>query len=97
MTFKNLFIKHDRSPEEEAWVKEEIEEQEARFAEIDQAMADLGPSREQWYAEFHDRITTIGFNVDGDEKLVIPRDQLPLRPDDREDKVIWKYGVDEEE
>ena len=51
MTFKNLHIEHDRTPEEEAWVEEEIAEQEERFNTIDQAMKDLGPTREKWYAE----------------------------------------------
>ena len=96
MSFKNLFIKHERSPEEEAWLQQEIEEQEARFADIERAMEDLKPVRERWYKEFFDRITTIGFNVDGDDKMVIPIDQVPVKPEGREDRVIWKYGVDEE-
>lgn len=96
MTFKNLFIKHERSAEEEAWLQEEIEEQEARFAKIEQAMEDLKPQRSKWYKEFFDRITTIGFNVDGDQKEVIPRDKLPVQPKDRDDRVVWKYGVDGE-
>ena len=96
MTFKNLFIKHDRSAEEEAWLQEEIEEQEARFAKIEQAMEDLKPRRAKWYREFFDRITSIGFNVDGDQKAVIPRDQLPVQPKGRDDRVVWKYGVDGE-
>jgi hypothetical protein len=96
MTFKNLFIKHERSAEEEAWLQEEIEEQEVRFAKIEQAMEDLKPKRAKWYKEFFDRITTIGFNVDGDQKEVIPRDKLPVQPKDREDRVVWKYGVDGE-
>jgi uncharacterized protein YacL (UPF0231 family) len=96
MTFKNLFIKHERSAEEEAWLQEEIAEQEARFAKIEQAMEELKPQRAKWYREFFDRITTIGFNVDGDQKEVIPRDKLPVQPKDREDRVVWKYGVDGE-
>ena len=96
MTFNNLFIKHDRSAEEEAWVKEEIAEQEARFALIEKAMEDLKPQRAKWYREFFDRITSIGFNTDGDAKTVIGRDQLPLQPKGREDRVVWKYGVDGE-
>ena len=96
MSFKNLFIEHDRSPEEEAWLEEEIAEQEERFKAIEKSMEDLEPIRAQWYAEFFDRISTIGFNVDGDDKLVIPREQLPVKPEGREDQVVWKYGVDEE-
>jgi len=96
MSFKNLFIEHERSPEEETWLEEEIAEQEERFSQIVKTMEDLEPVRTRWYAEFFDRISTIGFNVDGDDKLVIPRDHLPQKPDGREDRVVWKYGVDEE-
>jgi len=97
MTFKNLYIKHDRSPEAETWLAEEIEEQEERFRDIEKTMEDLEPIRAEWYAEFFDRISTIGFNVDGDDKVTIPRDQLPVQPEGKPDRVVWKYGVDEEE
>ena len=60
-------------------------------------MDDLGPQRAKWYAEFFDRISTIGFNVDGDEKQVIPREELPVQPAGRDDRVVWKYGVDGDE
>ena len=96
MSFKNLFIKHDRSAEEEAWLQEEIAEQEERFTEIEKTMEDLKPIRAQWYREFFDRISTTGFNVDGDEKMVISRDQLPVQPDGNDDRVVWKHGVDGE-
>ena len=49
MTFKNLYIEHERSSEAEDWVKEEIAEQEARFAEIEASMEALAPTREKWY------------------------------------------------
>ena len=96
MTFKNLFIKHDRTAEEQAWLEEETAEQEARFTAIERRMEELKPQRARWYREFFDRISTIGFNVDGDQKTVIPRDQLPVQPADRDDRVVWKYGVDGE-
>jgi hypothetical protein len=94
MSFKNLFIEHQRSPEEEAWLDEEIAEQEERFARIEQSMDELKPERAKWYQEFFDRISTIGFNVDGDDKRVIAREDLPVQPEGREDRVVWKYGVD---
>jgi len=96
MTFKNLFIEHERSAEAEEWVKEEIEEQELRYSKVAQQMEDLGPTREKWYQEFFDRITTSGFNDDGDMKTVIKKEDLPVKPDDRKDQVIWKYGIDGE-
>lgn len=97
MSFKDLFIEHDRSAEEISWLEEEIAEQEARFRKLKLEMEELEPIRAQWYAEFFDRISTTGFNVDGDEKMVIQRDQLPVKPEGCEDQVVWKYGVDEEQ
>ena len=94
MTFNNLHIKHKRTAEEKAWLKEETAEQEARFSELEQQMKALGPKRARWYQEFFDRISTIGFNVDGDDKVVI--ESLPIKPDGREDKVVWKHGIDGE-
>jgi hypothetical protein len=94
MTFKNLFIKHERSEEEKTWIAEEMAEQEQRFSLIEQSMEEIKPARAKWYREFFDRITTIGFNVDGDEKVMISRDQLPVQEEGREDRVVWKYGVD---
>jgi hypothetical protein len=96
MTFKTDQIKNERSPEEEAWLEEEIVEQEARFLILEQSMEDIKPQRARWYEEFFDRITTMGFNVDGDDRVKIERDQLPVKPEGLEDRVVWKYGVDKE-
>lgn len=96
MTFKNLFIAHELSPEAEAWIKEEVAEQEARYLNVAGRMADLKPLREKWYQEFFDRLTTTGFNEDGDTKVLIKPEQLPVKPADRVDQVVWKYGVDGE-
>lgn len=96
MTFKNLFIDHERSKEEEEWVREEIAEQEERFAKIDRQMRDLAPRRAKWYEEFFDRISFRGFNADGDDKVKIKREDLPVKPEGREDRVVWKYGKDTE-
>jgi len=94
MTFMNTRIDHELSEEEKKWIEEEIAEQEERFAKIAQQMDDLAPTREKWYQEFFDRITTIGFNADGDEKVVIQPEQLPVKPEGRKDQVLWKYGTD---
>ena len=96
MTFKNLFIDHKRSKQEEEWVREEIAEQEDRFAKIDKQMDDLAPTRAKWYEEFFDRISIRGFNADGDDKVRIKREDLPVKPEGREDRVVWKYGKDTE-
>lgn len=96
MTFKNLFIDHERSKEEEEWLREEIAEQEQRFAKIEKQMNDLAPVRAKWYEEFFDRLSLRGFNADGDEKVKIKREDLPAKPEGREDRVVWKYGKDSE-
>lgn len=96
MTFKNLFIDHKRTREEEEWVREELAGQEQRFAKIDGQMKDLAPARAKWYEEFFDRISLRGFNADGDQKVKIKREDLPVKPEGREDRVVWKYGVDGE-
>ena len=96
MSFKNTFINHDRSSEVTAWIEEERVEQEERFATIVKQMAELDPDREKWYQEFFDRLTTYGFNQDGDMKVKIAPQDLPVKPEDRTNQVIFKYGVDEE-
>ena len=96
MSFKNLFIEHDISPEVKAWIEEEAAEQEARYQKIAKEMEDLAPTREKWYQEYFDRITNIGFNTDGDDKMKIDPADLPVKPEGRKDKVTWKYGVDGE-
>ncbi len=96
MSFKNLFIDHDVPPEVKAWIEEEAAEQEVRYQKIAQEMEDLAPTREKWYQEFFDRITTIGFNTDGDDKMKIDPADLPVKPEGRQDKVTWKYGTDGE-
>lgn len=93
MTFRKLFIEHERGPEIEAWMEEETREQERRFEQVAQRMDDLKSRREQWYQEFFDRIQTNGYNADGDDKLKIAPEDLPVKGD-REDQVVWKYGVD---
>ena len=96
MTLKNLFIEHDLAPEVREWIDKEIEEQEKRFAIIEKEMEDLAPAREKWYQEFFDRITTTGFNVDGDDKMKLSPADLPVKPAGRVDRVVWKHGIDSE-
>lgn len=80
MTFQNLFIKHDRSAAERAWLEQEIAEQSARYKGIVKAMEDLAPTRDRWYAEFLDRIQTRGFNTDGDARTKIKLSDIPVKP-----------------
>ena len=96
MTFMNTVIEHDLSDEAKAWIEEEKQEQEERFAKIDAEMKALAPKREEWYQDFFLRLVEKGFNHDGDERIKIKPEDLPVKPEGREDIVIWKYGVDEE-
>ena len=94
MTFLNKFIEHEVPEEVKEWIKGEIEAQEKRFAKIEQEMKDLAGQREQWYQEFFDRLTTIGFNMDGDDRMKLDPSQLPVKPEGCEDQVVWKHGVE---
>ena len=82
---------------QEAYIEaEETAEQEERYTIIAKQMDDLEPQREKWYQEFFDRITTWGFNFDNDTKVKIKPEELPVKPKGLKDKVLWKYGVDDE-
>jgi hypothetical protein len=96
MTFRKLFIDHEPDPEVGAWIEEETREQEQRFAKIAGQMDDLKPQREKWYQQFFDRIQTIGYNTDADDKMPIPSEDIPVQPPGRDDRVVWKYGIDGE-
>ena len=97
MTFRKLFIEHERDPEVDAWIEEEAREQEERYAKIEKQMNDLKPKREKWYQQFFDRLQTIGFNADADDKVKIPASDIPVQPPGREDQVVWKYGIDSDD
>ncbi|MFK7955301.1 MAG: hypothetical protein AB8B96_04340 [Lysobacterales bacterium] len=88
MTF--LYTKIEREMPEEArkWLEEEIGEQDARYQKIVAEMKALDPTRDQWYEEFFDRLKKYGFNTDGDQRQVIPDDELPAKPD-RDHVVVY--------
>ena len=92
MTFMHTKIDHERSAEVEEWIKEESEEQEIRYQKIAKEMDDLKVKREVWYEEFFYRIENKGFNMDADERMKIKPEDIPVKPEGREDIVIWKYG-----
>lgn len=94
MSFKDTFIDHELTPEVKEWIKGEIDAQEQRYAQIEQTMKEFAPTREKFYQEFFDRITSIGYNMDGDDKMPIDPADLPVKPDGCEDRVVWKFGVD---
>ena len=70
-----------------SWLKENIAEQKKRHAAIMKEMnTDLAKTRAKWYKEFVKEISTTGFNVTGDMKRIIPKNELP-KPR-KKDKVV---------
>jgi len=92
MTFFNLKIDNERSSDAAAWVEEEKADQEVRYAKIAKEMDDLKEERAVWYEEFFYRIMNKGFSADGDNRVKIKPEDIPVKPEGREDCVIWKYG-----
>lgn len=79
-----------RLAEAQAWLDEEIAEQRRRYEAIVAEQEALVPQREGWYAGFLEIIQSKGFNVTGDMRRVIPREEIPEKPD-RDDamRVVW--------
>ena len=88
MSFLNTRIDHNRSKESAEWLEEEIAEQLERYKKIVSDMDAASEKREQWYKEFFDRIQDQGFNMDGDARMKIADDDLPVKPDTRH-KVVY--------
>lgn len=60
------------------WLKENIAEQKKRHKAIMKEMnVDLAKKRAKWYKDFVNEIATTGFNVTGDMKRVIKKNELP--------------------
>ncbi len=72
------------------WLEAETVAQQRRYDGIVAEQEALTPDRERWYAEFLEIVSTRGFNVTGDQRRVIGKDELPEKPD-RPDamKVVW--------
>ena len=88
MSFKDTYIEYERSKEATKWLEQEIAEQQARYEKIVADMEAINDQREQWYAEFLERIQTVGFNEDGDRRVKIKSDDIPVRPDGKH-KVVY--------
>ena len=88
MPFLTDEIDHELSDEVKRWLDEEIREQDERYAKIVAEMKALDPTRDQWYEEFFERLKKYGFNQDGDDRVKIADEELPVKPD-REHKVVY--------
>ncbi len=82
--------KPPRAEDAQAWLDEEVEVQQRRYEAIVREQEELTPERERWYAEFLQIVQTRGFNVTGDQRRVIPPEEVPEKPD-RDDamRVVW--------
>ena len=77
-----------RPDENRKWLKREISDQKKRHRAIMKEMnTDLAKTRAKRYKEFIKEIATTGFNVTGDMKRVIKKNELP-KPR-KKDKVVY--------
>lgn len=82
--------KPERSEEVKAWLDEEIDAQQARYDAISEEMEGIQEKRNGWIARFLDIIQNKGFNVNGDLRRQITKEEIPERPDRPDaDKVVW--------
>ncbi len=88
MPFLSDEIEHELSDEVKRWLEEEIREQDERYAKIVAEMQALDTTRDQWYEEFFERLKKYGFNQDGDMRVKIPDEELPVKPD-RKHTVVY--------
>ncbi len=77
-----------RSAIAQAWLRENIIEQQARYREIVKEMDALEPTRRKWYQAFFEIIQTRGTNVTGDTRRKISKAELPRKPN-RNDQVVY--------
>ena len=88
MTFLHTKIERELPDEVRKWLEEEIKEQDERYEKIVAEMKDLDPTRDQWYEEFFERLKKYGFNADGDQRVKIKEEELPVKPD-RDHVVVY--------
>ena len=75
--------KPPRQADAQAWFKENVAEQKQRYAAIVKEMAGIERDRQKWYAELLRIIQTRGFNMNGDQRVVIPTRLIPKKPKGR--------------
>lgn len=76
-------VRPPRKPDAQAWLKENVAEQKKRYAAIVKEMDGIEKDRQQWYADFLRIVSTKGWNVNGDQRMVVAAKDLPKRPKGR--------------
>ncbi len=82
-------MKPARKADAQAWLKENVVAQKKRYAEIVKEMDGIEKDREKWYAEFLQIVATKGWNVDGNQRVVVPARNLPKKPKGRRSQVVF--------
>jgi hypothetical protein len=81
-------VKPPRAADAQAWFRDNVAEQKKRYAAIVKEMDSIEKDREKWYAEFLRIVSTKGWNVNGDQRVVVPANKLPKKPKGRS-KVVF--------
>lgn len=82
-------IKHERSRDAQAWLREEISEQKARYRKIEHEMnVVIARQRDKWIEAFLERIQTRGYNVHFNMLRKIKPEEIPKRPK-RKFRVVY--------
>ena len=69
-----------RTRQAQAWFDENVAEQKKRYEAIVKEQDELEPQRAKWVEEFLQIIQTRGFNMNGDMRRQIPKDEIPVKP-----------------
>lgn len=80
--------KPKRNKSAEAWLKDNVSEQQVRYKAIVKEQEGLWPQRNKWYKQFLSDVQTRGFNMDGDILVKIPKKDIPKEPK-RKHKVVF--------
>ena len=73
-------IHYQRTRAAVQWLREEIAAQKRRYKAIVAEQDALAPRRDQWVADFLQRIQTRGYHVHFDQMRKISADEIPSRP-----------------
>lgn len=73
-------IHYQRTRAAVQWLREEIAAQKRRYKAIVAEQDALAPRRDQWVADFLQRIQTRGYHVHFDQMRKISAEEIPSRP-----------------
>jgi hypothetical protein len=84
LSFSRGPVQHEVPPEAQAWIEDEAKIQLGHYRRICREQEALEPHREEWCAEFFERITgPRGFSVHAGNRRTIKPEEMPIRPNRR--------------